>query len=54
MHLKELEANLTRDIKHLEERISDRIASMGYKTIIGLGSVMVAGITILGILMQLH
>lgn len=49
------------DIKHLEERIalseertSERIVNMGYKTIIGLGGMLVAGITVLGVLMKVH
>lgn len=59
--IKEQETSLTRDIKHLEERIAaseertnERIASMGYKITMRLGSIMVAGITVLGLLMHLH
>jgi len=47
------------DIKHLEERIvlseertSERIANMSYKIIISLGSMIAAGVTVLGFLLK--
>lgn len=50
--------HLEGDIKHLEERLEKRILQMGYKTIFVLGSVLgsviVAGITLLGFLIKLN
>ena len=49
------------DIRYLDERIalseertSERISNMGYKTMIGLGSMIAASVTVLGILMKSH
>ncbi|EKE01843.1 MAG: hypothetical protein ACD_21C00035G0003 [uncultured bacterium] len=52
--LKRVETELKRDIKCLEERISERIEIMGYKTIIGLGSMIAVAVLALGFLMKLH
>ncbi len=54
LDIKELDTKLTRDIKELEAKLTRDIKEMGYKTIIGLGSVMVVGITVPGMLMHLH
>lgn len=53
------------DIKHLEERINDRMISleerisshivkMTYKVVISLGSMIAVGVALLGILVKLH
>jgi hypothetical protein len=42
------------DIKRFEERMNDRILQMGYRTIIGLGSIIALCTTILGVLVKLH
>jgi hypothetical protein len=57
--IRRLEEGIKVEIKHLDERItiseertSERISNMGYKTMIGLGSMIAAGITVLGVLLK--
>ena len=45
---------LEAEIKRVEERINERITMMGYKTVIGLGSMIAAGVAILGVLIKIH
>ncbi len=40
-------------IQHAEERLTNRINEMGYKIIISLGSIVVAGIVVLGVFVKL-
>ena len=44
--------HLEREIHQLEERLTNRINEMFYKAIISLGAIMVAGITVLGIVVK--
>lgn len=42
--------HLKLEMHHIEERLTNRIHESVYRTIISLGGIMVAGITVLGIL----
>jgi predicted phage-related endonuclease len=51
--MKELEARLTRDIKELDTKVARDLKDLEYRMVIKLGSLMLAGITIMATLVKL-
>jgi hypothetical protein len=52
--MKHLEERINDRMASLEERLNDRIVRMGYKIIISLGSMIAAAVGVLGVLIRLH
>jgi predicted phage-related endonuclease len=51
--MKELETRLTRDMKELETRLTRDMKDLEYRMVIKLGSLMLAGITVMATLVKL-
>jgi hypothetical protein len=54
LKIETLRTELVAETKLAEERTNKNIAQMGYKTIITLGGIIAAGVTVLGFLFKMH